>query len=223
MRRLTSGFVVCAAILLLFGSSAMAQTQVTIGPSSTGTATFTGSGCPAASCLTVNLGTFTGVADLVIGGVSQTPGHYTLDISSFTVTSGNGGATFTPTSVPATSTFSFTNGTDAFSGTVNVTEIADDTHSPRFVATLTITSCSGTGDFCTSLWPKPSVVSMDFTITLGSNPVLGSLWNNTATTTSGKVSSGEVLPAPEPVSMLLFGSGLLAVGAALRRRKGSAV
>lgn len=220
MRRLALGSVLCAVILMVFGGSTMAQTQITIGPSS-GTAGFTASGCPSASCLTVNIGAVSGNAFFEIGGVLQPPGTYALDIASFTVTSANSGVTFTPTSFPAPSTFSFTNGTDSVSGTMHVTVISDQTESPRFAGTLTITTCSGP-HACT-LWPVNATVSEDFTITLGSNPVLGVLWTGPATSTLGSVSSGQLLPSPEPTSMLLFGSGLLALGAALRRRKGTAI
>ena len=205
---------------MVFGASAAAQTQITIGASA-GTASFTESGCPSASCLTVNIGTLTGNAFFELGGVPQANGTFTFNISSFTVTSANNGVTFTPTSSPATSTFSFTNGTDSFSGTIHLTLISDGTESPRFVGTLTIAASSG--PHAPTLWPVGSTVHTDFTISLGMNPVLGDLWSGTSTSTSGSLSSGQVLPSPEPTSMLLFGSGLLALGAALRRRKGRAI
>jgi len=220
MQRLALSSVVCAAMLLVFGASAVAQTQITIGASA-GTSHFTASGCPSASCVTVNLGTLSGNAFFELGGVAQPTGTFTLHITSFTVTSMNNGVTFTPTSSPTTSTFSFSNGTDSFSGTMHLTLISDETHSPRFVGTLTITASAG--PHASTLWPVGATVSSDFTITLGGNPVLGSLWTGGSTSSSGHMSSGQVLPSPEPTSMLLFGSGLLALGAALRRRKGTAI
>jgi hypothetical protein len=219
MRRLALGSVLCAAMLMVFGASAVAQTQITIGASS-GTSTFTASGCPSASCLTVNIGTLSGNAFFELGGVVQTNGTFALNISSFTVTSADNGTTFTPSSSPVTSTFSFNNGTDSFSGTMHLTLISDETHSPRFVGTLTITASSG--PHAPALWPVGATVNTDFTVTLRSNPVLGALWSGASASTSGQMSSGQVLPSPEPTSMLLFGSGLLALGAALRRRKGTA-
>jgi hypothetical protein len=222
MRRLALSSVVCAAMLMVFGASAAAQTQITIGSSTSGTAHFSESGCPSPSCLTVDIGALTGNAFFELGGVPQLPnGHFTLNVSSFTVTSTNNGATFTPTSVPTTSTFSFTNTVDSFSGTMHLKMISDGTDAPRFVGTLTITASSG--PHAPTLWPVGQTVHLDFTISLGSNAVLDTLWSGASSSTMGHMSSGQVLPSPEPTSMLLFGSGLLALGAALRRRKGTAV
>ena len=219
MRRLALSSVVCAAMLMAFGASAAAQTQITISASA-GTSNFTGSGCPSASCMTVNIGSLSGNALFEFHG-APTLGTFTMDISSFTVTSADNGGTFTPTSVPTTSTFSFHDPTDNFTGTMHLTLISDGTESPRVVGTLTITASSGPK--ATALWPVGSTVHFDFTVNLGTHPVLGALWAGGSTSTSGQMSSGQVLPSPEPTSMLLFGSGLLALGAALRRRKGTAI
>jgi hypothetical protein len=121
---------------------------------------------------------------------------------------------FTVSSTPLTLTLTGTGGTTgALTGTVNLFDSAqsmnmvlfNNTNSPN----LTVTSASGSlANF------SGSKDSLALWIVLGgATPI-----DNLGGSTKSLVSSALLMPTPEPTSMLLFGAGLLALGAILRRR-----
>jgi hypothetical protein len=87
-----------------------------------------------------------------------------------------------------------------------------------FAGKLTINTSTGS---YSSLFPPNGSGSFDVTFYLTSSSVnLDTLWANGGSA-SGYLSSGEVVPpvVPEPASMALLGSGLLAAGGILRFRR----
>ena len=68
-------------------------------------------------------------------------------------------------------------------------------------------------------------IDADFTVYTGGNrttvkPTVDQVWLGTSPTTSGYVSSGEIIPdpVPEPGTIALMGTGLLGLAGFLRRR-----
>jgi hypothetical protein len=57
----------------------------------------------------------------------------------------------------------------------------------------------------------------DFTVNLGHNQTVGQIFQVVGAQTSGKVSSGELAPVPEPGALGLLGSGVLALAGLLKR------
>jgi hypothetical protein len=65
----------------------------------------------------------------------------------------------------------------------------------------------------------------DFTVYTGSNrhkpnPSLDAVWAGTSKSLAGQISAGEVIPdpVPEPGTIAMMGSGLIAMAGFLRRR-----
>jgi hypothetical protein len=183
-----------ALVLALVCTTARAQTQITIAGSGQ-TATFTS---PAGGPITANLGsclgttcTLSGIAFFEDNGVFGAPGSYSYVTSGGTptLTSTDGGTTFSFHPNGATIAFSFSDGTNSLSGNITITSVADDTVAPRFVGVLLIASSSGTADFI-KVFPAGKLVETDFTIALV-GPTLKTIFNSGGST-SGPLSAGSV-------------------------------
>jgi hypothetical protein len=188
-----------ALLLALVCTTARAQTQITIAGSGQ-TASFAG---PAGGPITANLGsclgttcTLSGVAFFEDNGVFGAPGSYTYTTSGGTptLTSADGGKTFSVNPNGATIAFSFSDGTNSLSGNITITSVADDTIAPRFVGVLLIASSSGNADF-SNAFPAGKPVSTDFTIGLVGGITLHTVFNSGGST-SGPLSSGSVQTSP---------------------------
>lgn len=111
-----------------------------------------------------------------------------------------------------TAVFTFTDTTDGdstVSVAVTLVDVADGSRNPHI-------------DFITSLGSVLGEIILS-PITCaglpgGTSCNIDNVALNSGATASGTVSSGEVVITPEPASILLFGSGLMSAGIALRRR-----
>lgn len=201
-------------ILMVIPLAAVAQTQITIGGGTSGTIVFSGGtetqisfvgSCGQSNCVSGNayFGTDVGTYQMWISGANPsitagtTPNIYAVNM--------NGG----------TLNFSFVVGGSTLTGTIQLAQVSN-TSSPQFIGTMTVTASSG---IFAALFSAGNVVPLDFTVALGSGSAsVGTVLSGGAGSSSGTLSSGEILPAPEPASIALIGSGLLAVGAVVKKR-----
>jgi len=217
MRRFVSAVLSIVSLLVVLGAAATAQTQITVGASTSGSVQFSGAGqtqlalvgsCGQASCVQGYgyLGAQVGTYDMWITGnnpllsATSNPNIFAVNM--------NGG----------TLNFSFAIGQSSITGAIQLTTLKDGTNAPQFLGSLTVLNSSGV---FASLWKAGNVVPLDLTVSLPQGSALvDQVVAGTAGSTSGTLSSGEILAvtAPEPTSIALIGSGLLAIGGVLKRR-----
>lgn len=212
MRKQLFGFVILALGLAFSSVSAQAQTTVDL---------FLGSGAITFTT-TVNGSTATAALSASGSALSLTPGgtyDYTLTGSPVTLTQTSPG-NYSASSTPLMLTLSGNGGTTgALTGTVNLVSFQQamtvGTFNNAFVANVTVTSATGS-----LVGFSGNTGSLLLTLVLPTNTQIDDLGNGNSTKIAGGV--GYMSTAPEPASMLLFGSGLLALGGILRRRLHSA-
>ena len=121
-------------------------------------------------------------------------------------------------------TFCFTSGpacggTNFLSGTLQLTTVQQLPGSTlgtfNYNSSANLTGLTGS---LSGSWTAQGIVVLN--LTFGSKVNLESLLsqNSTHKITGVKIGSGTVDPTPEPGSMVLFGTGLLALGGVLRRK-----
>jgi hypothetical protein len=222
MRRLLLGLLVIVFVITIGTAPARAQSSILLGTSNY-QVVFTGTGggnatlriggtsphnlCGASNC----------IASFPLPLPTGTTGHYSLGaVSGVTVTKLTS-STFDLGSTPISFCFSSganCTGTKYVTGTLTLTSLTQTTGVGIFYdtagANLTITGGTLAGDFLNGL--GQAIITLGFT----TNTNLSSLASGH--TLTSRIASGTVDPTPEPASMLLFGSGLLAAGFALRRR-----
>jgi len=219
MRHVVRFFLALASLLFLLPVAAAAQSQVIIGLGTGGTVEFTnvvgtetatmsflGSCGATANCISgeAYIGAEAGKYDMWITG--NNPLITTTASPDVFAVNMNGG----------TMNFSFSIGSDSLAGTIQLTTLKDGTANPQVIGTLTVSSATG---LFAALWKAGNVVPLDMTIYLGNNPFVGGVvTSGNGSSTSGVISSGEIVSAPEPTSIALIGSGLLAIGTVLKRR-----
>lgn len=228
--------LISAALFLTLGSSAALADQLTLG--SDGTLYFCSTGAAgsqiaiatSSACSSFG-GTFSSGStgsfeapkgNLVIGGQPWSIA-FPSDFRFGSLSGGN----FSPSG--STSSFSWGAGSDLITGNITFTLVTDGTQSPRWIGQLLITgNANASGSLLKKDYPVGQTVKIDFNVDLGGNPSLDAVYNHSggcpptgagACYTSGDFSSGEVPSVPEPVTGVLFGTGLIAVGTYLRRRK----
>lgn len=200
------------ACLLLAGLSTAGATELVLGTSTTGDIAFTN------VAGTVDM-SFTGCGGTCLQGF----GYFGAVVGSYDIT-----MTGEPTlGSPATGIYPINmNGATIdfgwlsqdhslfLDGTVTLDNVTDGTQTPRFIGGLLVTSTDLPG------YSDGVYSGLDFIINLGSNPSIDYVYNHPGSSTEGYLSSGEVPPgaAPEPGSILLFGSGILGLAGVLRRK-----
>jgi len=211
MRQATSLLTAAAAATLIVGGAQAAPIQVTLGASTAGTASFTGDG---KGNLAFSEGAITGTAsDTVTGG----GGGYTITAIGATKATANGGGTW---SLPASATFTYTNGADTLTETLTYNLLVDNSPNPHVSGTDVVTAIAGSAAFQAAFGPIGTATKFDYTFdSVGTT--LDALSLLTTSETSG-ISSGEDVPVRigEPTTLGLLGLGLLGLGLTTRRRRG---
>jgi hypothetical protein len=176
--------------MALTGASYASAIQITLGPSTSGTITVT----PGSSAVFASV---TGVA-LQAGGLGQ--GTFGILNGNIPVTSMNGPINNLG---PNSQAITVNIGTDVLDGSYSLKSFSNLTLGgatfTTFVGYFTVTS--STSGFASTGFPVGSTSLADFI------------------TVNGVLSSGELLPTPEPATFALVGSGLLAAAGLLRRKK----
>lgn len=97
------------------------------------------------------------------------------------------------------------------------TLIGGSTKAPEFIGTFSTTSESGV--FTDGQYLIGGKNPMDLTVNLhASKSTVNDVYNGTAQSAKGPISSGEIPGVPEPATLGLLGSGLLTIAGLLRRR-----
>jgi len=229
MRKLLTVIAVLGLVLTVGSTIARAQSPITLGASAA-SLTFTGGGSGSPSTISLTLGTpCTTSKSICSANQSGTPsGFYDITGSpTITLTNTLNLPTVNQWTVAQSSALTFEfcsnagctglSNTVYLSGTLELVNLTQTGTGGQFnynsVANLTIT-----GGTEAASWASGSAVATLY-LDFGLTPVnLGSLLGTTNSVAGVKFGTGTIDPTPEPSSMLLFGSGLLAAGFILRRR-----
>lgn len=208
MRKLL-GIIAILALTLTIGSmTASAQTQITLGPSASGSIAFVGSG----GNVTISLGTLLGLpANGTDSYVLVQNGTITLN-SNLTISQAN----------PIT--FAYNNGSGGtLIGDLQLVNFFQVNSLGLYNTTLVanLTNLGGTLVNCgTCSFSNPGAGIHDFTIVIQGSGVVTNLFNSNGTVWA-HISTGEIVPTPETSTLALFGTGLLALGLLFWRRIGA--
>ena len=198
-----------AAILVLaltIGSmTASAQTQISLGPTASGSIAFIGN----SGNVTINLGTLNGLSAFFPAG----PDSYTIVQSGSITLASNGAITqANPLS------FSYNNGVGGtLTGNLRLINFAQAGSLGLFNDNLVANLTNLGGTLASSFG---SAASGDITIRVQSGASVFNLFTSNGTVFAN-ISTGEIVPTPESSTFVLFGTGLLAVGILLWRRTGA--
>ncbi len=212
--------IACFVVLTVTATGAWASAiQVTLSSSSAGGVSFSNTGGTLGFSFTGTVGQC-GHASCVSGNILLEPqvmiGQYWMWMTGSPTLSGgpsdytinmNGGAVYIALTLVGYA--------DTLTANLNLTDLrAGMSGTPLFDGTFWNTSSAGTylaGDF-------PSGVSgaIDFTVRLNGGSRVGTLGNGQQVV--GAVSSGEMVPLPEPSSLALVGTGVLGLAGLIRRK-----
>ena len=216
---MTSGRLTIAAVvaigLMIGPASAAAQSQITLGGSTTSVIF---QGTSSTSTLAVTLGGCSKAGACTIGGQAFGTGSLTSGPAPYAITSTLGTITLTLVNAAAglwdfaqssKIGFGYGPGGSLLTGTLQLVNLSQTPGFNLAVANADLTVTGG------SLASVLQAGLIDVTIRFGCKTNLESMLGTNGHL-NGKISSGELVPTPEPSSMLLLGSGLLAAGSMLR-------
>jgi hypothetical protein len=213
--RVAVQIMVAVALALSSISAWAAPTQITLGPSgSKWTFQGNGSGSTTVSLTACNGGTCKGIASGSGGfafiGTSvpyRLTSHGTLTVTKTSPT------TFNVTG-PAM-TFMLGAGGSLLTGDLSLLNLLQAGKSGTFNYTGSANLALTSGSLMSHFTSAGGI--LDLTLKFKSKKQLSSIFG-TSNSLIGRISTGELVPTPEPSSMLLFGSGLLALVGVLRSR-----
>ena len=215
MRKSIVALSVLALAVMLGSMTASAQTGISLSTSSTNGITFTPTG---SGNLSMDTGVFGSAAGL--GGLLGTTGFYSLTGGPVALALGpNLSPFFADYAASGTLNFEITSGpggtgTDLLMGNLSLVDLVQ-AFSSGMTNTSALTDMTITGGSLNGNYPGNTGISqLTINLTgLGFLPGLGS-----AMATSLRGATLDAVVVPEPISMLLFGSGLILFGIILRRR-----
>jgi uncharacterized low-complexity protein len=215
MRRLVGVTLAIASLAMFLPMAVAAQTQVTIGASTSGMVEFSGVGSAA--------GTFIGSCgegnciqgDAYLGVNAGTHQMWITDNNPLTSATPDPNI-FAVNMKSGTLDFSFATGSGPIQGTTQLTVLRDGTNAPQFLDPLRLSRAS---DVFASLWKTGGIVPLNLTLpSPRGNALVQQVISGLAGSTAVTIAGGGFLTAPEPASIALIGSGLLALGGVLKRR-----
>jgi hypothetical protein len=212
---------------LMFAVAANAQiTEISLGAGEvSNSVSITASGASATVSFTQTTGLCSGYANCISGTALFSPAGGTAQLGNFMMTYATG-ANPTISSMGVMTgvvnfLFSMNSGIDTLQGTLTFSSLGNGTTAgPSFNATFT--TGSTTGSILGTYWGSGTTTNnAALTINMQTNapivdPNTGALNSTTGTPGSGQVYAPS--PVPEPASILMLGSGLLALGGTLKRR-----
>lgn len=207
MRRLTSIAMLLVLALTLGTVAANAQTQVTLGPSASGSISFVGSG----GNVSINLGT-SGVLTGLSAQIPAGPDYYTMTQSGAISLASNG-------SISQTNPISFfyNNGTGGtLTGNLQLVSFAQAGTLGLFNDSLMANLTGLGGTLAPQFFSVGPAGIASITIVVQNGQSVTNLFTSNGTVLA-HVSTGAIVPTPESSSVVLFGAGLLAIGLLWRR------
>jgi len=216
MGRFVRAIVAVASLAIFLAVAASAQTQIKISASKNGMTEFSCAGsttvtlvgsCGEMSCVPgdayrgANAGTrptwLTGTKPLILA--APNPNLFAVNMKGGTLN------------------FSFSPGPGAIQGTTQLTVLRDGTSASQFPGTIPVSSASRT---FASLWRSASVVPLNIPTATArrESALVNQMVSGLSGSASVAIAGGAFPSAPEPASIALIGSGLLALGGVLKRR-----
>jgi PEP-CTERM motif len=223
MKRAILRTLAVLATFALVSAPAFAQVVINLNTSTSGYVYFSTPGASQPIDLCTTSSTSSCVSAPMSGGVtfnSSVDGHYTITMSGDNLSNFSLGSFTFNQPGGSTTQLTWTDGSgNELIADLIITGVTDGTTTPRFNGTLgNISFGAGTQQSFKDLFSAGGIFDWNLRSV---NPTLEALWNGTATSTYGNLSSGEIdTPVPEPASMLLLGAGLLGLGF-LRRKLGN--